>query len=96
MNLNTISSHSFFQMNNKIQNYAWGSTSSIHDLFGFSNETNEPQAEVWMGTHPNGCSEVQVEQNTLPLSELINKTNPLTYQQKPQRNLATCPFCLRS
>lgn len=95
MNLNTISSHSFFQMNNKIQNYAWGSTSSIHDLFGFSNETNEPQAEVWMGTHPNGCSEVQIEQNTLPLSELIKQNQPAYLSAETAAKFGDLPFLFK-
>ncbi|MEF1302946.1 mannose-6-phosphate isomerase, partial [Vibrio owensii] len=56
MNSNTISSKCFFKMDNKIQNYDWGSRTAIHDLFGFVNEAQQPQAEVWMGTHPNGCS----------------------------------------
>ncbi|EGQ7914253.1 TPA: mannose-6-phosphate isomerase, class I [Vibrio parahaemolyticus] len=95
MNLNTISSHSFFQMKNKIQNYAWGSTSSIHDLFGFSNETNEPQAEVWMGTHPNGCSEVQIEQNMLPLSELIKQNQPAYLSAETAAKFGDLPFLFK-
>ncbi|EQL84368.1 mannose-6-phosphate isomerase, class I [Vibrio parahaemolyticus 10290] len=82
-------------MNNKIQNYAWGSTSSIHDLFGFSNETNEPQAEVWMGTHPNGCSEVQIEQNMLPLSELIKQNQPAYLSAETAAKFGDLPFLFK-
>ncbi|MEL7440622.1 MAG: mannose-6-phosphate isomerase, partial [Pseudomonadota bacterium] len=45
MNSNTISSKCFFKMDNKIQNYDWGSRTAIHDLFGFANEAQQPQAE---------------------------------------------------
>ncbi|MEZ9852486.1 mannose-6-phosphate isomerase, class I [Vibrio breoganii] len=45
-----------FKLNNVIQNYAWGSHTSLSSLFGFDNPDNEPQAELWMGAHPNGCS----------------------------------------
>ncbi|EGU43451.1 mannose-6-phosphate isomerase [Vibrio ichthyoenteri ATCC 700023] len=48
----------FFPMTNVIQNYAWGSPSSFTQLFGTENQTGEPQAEIWMGAHPNGCSTV--------------------------------------
>ncbi|MGP8306676.1 mannose-6-phosphate isomerase, class I [Vibrio sp. YIC-376] len=95
MNLNYISSHSFFEMNNKIQNYAWGSTSSIHELFGFSNETNEPQAEVWMGTHPNGCSEVRVEQNSLPLSDLIKQNQSAYLSSQTAEKFGDLPFLFK-
>ncbi|WP_038877349.1 mannose-6-phosphate isomerase, class I [Vibrio jasicida] len=78
MNSNTISSKCFFKMDNKIQNYDWGSRTAIHDLFGFANEAQQPQAEVWMGTHPNGCSIVtqantDASSTTVSLSELIKQ-----------------------
>lgn len=78
MSSNHLSRQSFFPMENQIQNYAWGSTSSIHELFGFENESQQPQAEVWMGTHPKGCSMVMFDKHLIPLSELIN-TNKSAY-----------------
>ncbi|PMO59984.1 mannose-6-phosphate isomerase, class I [Vibrio breoganii] len=47
-----------YKLNNVIQNYAWGSHISLSSLFGFNNPNNEPQAELWMGAHPNGCSKL--------------------------------------
>ncbi len=47
-----------FKLDNVIQNYIWGSKSAIGELFGIENPSNEPQAEIWMGAHPNGCSKV--------------------------------------
>ncbi|PMG35993.1 mannose-6-phosphate isomerase, class I [Vibrio breoganii] len=47
-----------YKLNNVIQNYAWGSHTSLSSLFGFDNPNNEPQAELWMGAHPNGCSKL--------------------------------------
>ncbi|MEZ9077691.1 mannose-6-phosphate isomerase, class I, partial [Vibrio cyclitrophicus] len=47
-----------YKLNNVIQNYAWGSHTSLNSLFGFDNPNNEPQAELWMGAHPNGCSKL--------------------------------------
>ncbi|MGD8109214.1 mannose-6-phosphate isomerase, class I [Vibrio sp. TRT 17S01] len=60
-----------YKLDNVIQNYAWGSNSSIGSLFGIANPNNEPQAEIWMGVHPNGCSKV-AESGQL-LSELIQQ-----------------------
>lgn len=45
-----------FKLKNVIQNYAWGSKTAITTLFGIKNSNNEPQAEIWMGAHVNGCS----------------------------------------
>ncbi|MEZ9667157.1 mannose-6-phosphate isomerase, class I [Vibrio breoganii] len=47
-----------YKLNNVIQNYAWGSHTSLSSLFGFENPNDEPQAELWMGAHPNGCSKL--------------------------------------
>ncbi|USD67257.1 mannose-6-phosphate isomerase, class I [Vibrio sp. SCSIO 43136] len=62
---------SLFKLDNVIQNYAWGSKDSIHDLFGINNPNHEPQAEIWMGAHPNGCS--KLGETGEPLSHVINE-----------------------
>ncbi|OBT15788.1 mannose-6-phosphate isomerase, class I [Vibrio tasmaniensis] len=61
----------FFEMDNVIQNFAWGSKSSFSQLFDTDNIGNEPQAEIWMGAHPNGCSRVQCSDSKVLLSQLI-------------------------
>lgn len=63
----------FYLMNNAIQNYAWGSKTSVNQLFGIENPTGEPQAEVWMGAHCNGCSTVMLNGEETKLSTLINQ-----------------------
>lgn len=95
MSLNNFSTHSFFPMENKIQNYAWGSTSSIHDLFGFENESQQPQAEVWMGTHPKGCSIVTLDQHSLLLSELINSNKPAFLSTATANEFGDLPFLFK-
>lgn len=60
-----------FKLKNKIQNYAWGSKTSISELFGVENPTNEPQAEIWMGAHPGGCS--RNNENDDFLSDIIEQ-----------------------
>jgi mannose-6-phosphate isomerase len=57
------------KLENTVQNYAWGSKESFNQLFGIPNPSQEPQAEIWMGTHPNGCSKIK-ESGQL-LSDLI-------------------------
>ncbi|EOX4793401.1 mannose-6-phosphate isomerase, class I [Vibrio alginolyticus] len=58
-----------FKLKNQIQNYAWGSKTSFSELFGIENPTNEPQAEIWMGSHSGGCS--RNEENYRLLSDII-------------------------
>ena len=58
-------------MHNVIQDYAWGSTTSIESLFGITNPEGNPQAEIWMGAHPNGCSQIDVEGETTRLADFI-------------------------
>ncbi len=62
---------SLLKLENVIQNYAWGSKQSISELFGIANPNREPQAEIWMGAHPNGCSKV-AETGTL-LSDVLTE-----------------------
>ncbi|CAK1711894.1 Mannose-6-phosphate isomerase [Vibrio crassostreae] len=49
---------SLFKLDNVIQHYPWGSKQSISELFDIQNPNAEPQAEIWMGAHPRGCSRV--------------------------------------
>lgn len=62
-----------FPLVNTIKNFAWGSTSSFSDLFDIPNPEKQPQAELWMGDHPLGCSKViTVQGDEMDLSALIN------------------------
>ncbi|MGX9519183.1 mannose-6-phosphate isomerase, class I [Vibrio mediterranei] len=45
-----------FKLNNQIQNYVWGSRTTISKLFGVENPSSQPQAEIWMGAHSGGCT----------------------------------------
>lgn len=60
-----------YKLDNVIQNYIWGSQTAINELFGIGNPNNQPQAEIWMGAHPNGCS--KIAGSGLLLSELISQ-----------------------
>ncbi|MET9778721.1 mannose-6-phosphate isomerase, class I [Streptomyces sp. NPDC006367] len=43
------------RLDNTVRPYAWGSTTAIPNLLG-TEPTGEPQAEMWMGTHPGAPS----------------------------------------
>ncbi|USD67386.1 mannose-6-phosphate isomerase, class I [Vibrio sp. SCSIO 43136] len=61
----------FLAMHNVIQNYPWGSKTSLNSLFGLDNPKGEPQAELWMGAHPNGCSKVSYQGEQFSLAKFI-------------------------
>lgn len=82
-------------MDNKIQNYDWGSRTAIHELFGFANEAQQPQAEVWMGTHPNGCSIVKQGSTNVSLSELIKQDPPAFLSQSTSKAFGDLPFLFK-
>ncbi|MEZ8474726.1 mannose-6-phosphate isomerase, class I [Vibrio cyclitrophicus] len=60
-----------FKLKNQIKNYAWGSITSISELFGIENLNNEPQAEIWMGAHSGGSS--RHEESGDLLSDIIKQ-----------------------
>lgn len=62
-----------YRLDNTIQNYAWGSTTAIAELLGQSSPSSEPQAELWMGTHPQGPSSVVDGDECQPLEEVIKQ-----------------------
>ncbi|MBM7036515.1 mannose-6-phosphate isomerase, class I [Vibrio ulleungensis] len=82
-----------YKLNNVIQNYAWGSKSSMHDLFGYSNDDNQPQAELWMGAHPNGCSRL-AGTDTL-LSDLINQQPEQQLGEKTAKKFGELPYLFK-
>ena len=71
-----LASPFFLKMDNVIQNYPWGSTTSLHELLNTPNPGRKHQAEIWMGAHPNGCSKVNINNKQVLLSEFIN-SNPI-------------------
>jgi mannose-6-phosphate isomerase len=60
-------------LRNPIQNYAWGSESFIPQLIGESAPENVPQAELWMGAHPQAPSMVWHHGEWVPLPKLIQE-----------------------
>lgn len=50
---------SFYKLSNVIQSYAWGSKDGISGVTGQANPEQRPMAELWMGTHPSACSNLE-------------------------------------
>ena len=63
-----------YKLRNQIQHYAWGARNEkafIPKLLGVDPVPDQPYAELWMGTHPNGPSAIDVNGRTVPLKEWI-------------------------
>jgi len=66
-----MSQSAFFLMHNPLQHYDWGSHDAMTRLFGLPNPDAQPQAELWMGAHPNGCSRLETPQGAIRLDDWI-------------------------
>lgn len=63
-----------YKLNNRIQHYAWGTKNDnayIPRLLGIDLEKDKPYAELWIGIHSNGPSEVIESPKNVLLSEFI-------------------------
>ena len=61
------------EITNTPRNYAWGSLTAIADLLGMP-PTGQPQAELWLGTHPGSPS--TLVDNGRPISDLFPEGLP--------------------
>jgi mannose-6-phosphate isomerase len=66
-------------LKNSIQEYAWGSRTAIPGLLGQSVPADKPQAELWMGAHPKGPSQV--------LADGLWRSLPEVIQESPEETL---------
>ncbi|WP_187614793.1 mannose-6-phosphate isomerase, class I [Vibrio cholerae] len=85
----------FFPMTNPIQNYAWGSKTAMQQLFAIENPTNEPQAELWMGAHPNGCSCVTMAGQQVKLSDFIAQNPSLVLGEQTAAQFGELPYLFK-
>jgi mannose-6-phosphate isomerase len=60
-------------LENRVQEYAWGSKTFIPELLGEPSPAIKPKAEMWMGSHPKAPSMVIYNGNRISLAELIRK-----------------------
>ncbi|MGE6292661.1 mannose-6-phosphate isomerase, class I [Aeromonas media] len=86
---------SFLLMQNPIQGYDWGSHDALTTLFGIPNPAGKPQAELWMGAHPNGCSEVTLAGNVQRLSTLIERAPAAMLGDATQARFGSLPFLFK-
>jgi len=62
-----------FILQNKIQEYEWGSHLAIAKLLGLTQPSVKPQAELWLGAHPRAPSQIFYNGKWVSLKEVIEK-----------------------
>ncbi len=90
-----------YKLNNKIQNYGWGTKNNeafIPKLLGFDAEKELPYAELWIGAHPKAPSEInlggkQVDLNKLNIKlpfllKVLSASKALSIQTHPNKEQA--------
>jgi len=82
-------------MQNTIQDYIWGSRTAISQLLGVENLNNEYQAEIWMGAHPNGCSQVTVDGENMLLSDFVNGDKDALLTAKTASQFGELPYLFK-
>ena len=65
--------HHILPMKNAIQEYAWGSHTSISDLLGIKSPSEKPMAEMWLGAHPKASSSVFMNGQWISLEKVIEQ-----------------------
>ncbi|EOX4224626.1 mannose-6-phosphate isomerase, class I [Vibrio cholerae] len=83
-----------FKLNNPIKNFQWGCTSAFSDLFKIANPHQLPQAELWMGAHPNGSSTVTIDKKESTLVDAIS-SNPSLWLGDKRRYEDKLPFLVK-
>lgn len=83
-------------LNNPIRRYAWGSHTSIASLQGRDAPTDEPEAELWMGAHPDSPSSLSRTGGAVSLDSVV-AADPVSVLGEPSltRFGPRLPFMLK-
>jgi mannose-6-phosphate isomerase len=94
-----------FKLKNQIKHYEWGSPLWLPELLGIKNPASKPYAELWMGVHPSGPSEIEatgealtnfITRNKFPplpfLFKVLAAAKPLSIQAHPTKAQAAAGF----
>ncbi|EJG2388870.1 mannose-6-phosphate isomerase, class I [Kluyvera ascorbata] len=86
---------SFYRLRNGVKNYAWGSRTALNTLFGVPNPDEQPQAEMWMGAHPAGCSKIETGSDSVSLLDAIAQSPESVLGVRAMDRFGQLPFLLK-
>jgi mannose-6-phosphate isomerase len=85
-----------YPLRNEVKAYAWGSRTALAALRGDPTPSPAPQAELWMGAHPGGCSRVVTGAGDVPLDAFIaHAPDAVLGPEVAKRFGARLPFLLK-
>ena len=87
---------SIYPLKGVVQDYAWGGFDFIPKLMGKENIQQNPWAELWLGAHPKGVSEIKVDEKWVRLDDFIQKDPLATLGKKSIQHLGeNLPFLFK-
>ncbi len=72
-----------------------GSRTALNQRFHLPNPDDQPQAEVWMGIHPAGVSQVISQDKTCSLAELITGDKNAMLGKRMVEQFGDLPYLLK-
>ena len=74
--------YSVHKLHGTVQHYSWGGTTFLPKLLSIENPNHKPFAEYWLGIHAGGPSSIEVNQQSVLLSDAI-ATDPKAALSEP-------------
>ena len=88
-------SYSILKLQGKVQHYQWGGVSFLPELLGINNFSNQHYAEYWLGVHPLGAADVLIDDQAIPLQQLIDQDPIMALSEPVQRTFGTLPYLMK-
>jgi len=70
------------KLQGSVQHYAWGGYRFIPDLVGLNNSEKKPHAELWLGAHPKAPATAVINEQNVPLTDLIDNATTTVLGKK--------------
>lgn len=66
-----MTNHKAVKIQGRVQAYQWGGTNFLPELLGYTNPSQRPQAEYWLGAHP--CAPSSISGREIALGDFLSE-----------------------
>lgn len=85
-----------YRLKGRIQQYAWGGNHFIPDLFNMTGDRSHASAEYWLGAHPGGITEIELDEGEWQsLPSVIDRNKEKWLGSKIANQFGRLPFLLK-
>ncbi len=84
------------EMVNSLQNYVWGSKTSLTELYVVANPHHTSMAELWMGAHPKSPSQIEVKGGRCSLRDIIEADPEAMLGYAVAKRFGELPFLFKA